>query len=91
MPTERLPLSACEATSDRSMTGTKSYVYGPGDLPVEQINSTTGTITYLHHDQRGSIDLPYCVIAGLTRTATDLRYLSMSATSSVHTGSRIER
>src|SRR5260221_1127947 len=30
-----------------------SYVYGPGDLPLEQI-TPTGTVYYYHHDQLGS-------------------------------------
>jgi RHS repeat-associated protein len=34
-----------------------SFVYGPSGLPVEQINNTTGTVTYLHHDQAGSTRL----------------------------------
>ncbi len=34
-----------------------TYVYGPGGLPVEQINNTTGTVLYLHHDQQGSTRL----------------------------------
>jgi len=29
--------------------GTNSYIYGPADLPVEQISST-GTMLYLHHE-----------------------------------------
>jgi RHS repeat-associated protein len=33
--------------------GTNSYVYGPGDLPVEQIDHG-GNALYLHHDQQGS-------------------------------------
>ncbi|HEV3319323.1 MAG TPA: DUF6531 domain-containing protein [Solirubrobacteraceae bacterium] len=37
--------------------GTNSYVYGPGGLPVEQINNSTGTVQYLHHDQAGSTRL----------------------------------
>jgi RHS repeat-associated protein len=37
--------------------GTNSYIYGPGDLPVEQINNTTSTVLYLHHDQQGSTRL----------------------------------
>jgi len=37
--------------------GTNSYIYGPGGLPVEQINISTGTTTYLHHDQQGSTRL----------------------------------
>jgi RHS repeat-associated protein len=33
--------------------GQRSYLYGPGGLPVEQINSEEEP-TYLHHDQLGS-------------------------------------
>ena len=36
--------------------GTNSYIYGPGGLPIEQIDSE-GTPTYLHHDQQGSTRL----------------------------------
>jgi hypothetical protein len=36
--------------------GTKNYIYGPGGLPVEQIN-TEDHVTYLHHDQVGSTQL----------------------------------
>jgi RHS repeat-associated protein len=55
--TEELPL----VLSD----GTNSYIYGPGDLPSEQITSG-GTITYLHHDQSGSTRL----LTGSTGTVT---------------------
>jgi RHS repeat-associated protein len=37
--------------------GTNSYIYGPGGVPVEQINTSTGTVSYLHHDQAGSTRL----------------------------------
>jgi RHS repeat-associated protein len=37
--------------------GTDSYVYGPGGLPIEQVNNSTGAVTYLHHDQQGSTRL----------------------------------
>ena len=37
--------------------GTNSYIYGPGGLPVEQINISTGGTSYLHHDQQGSTRL----------------------------------
>ena len=37
--------------------GTNSYIYGPGDLPVEQVNNNTGAVLYLHHDQQGSTRL----------------------------------
>jgi RHS repeat-associated protein len=36
--------------------GQNSYVYGPGGLPIEQINSKEEP-TYLHHDQLGSTRL----------------------------------
>ncbi len=36
--------------------GTNSYIYGPKDLPIEQI-SGGGSVNYLHHDQQGSTRL----------------------------------
>jgi RHS repeat-associated protein len=64
--------------------GEFSYVYGPGGLPIEQINSKEEP-TYLHHDQLGSTRLitgsggatsatasytPYGSLEGSTGTAT---------------------
>jgi RHS repeat-associated protein len=64
--------------------GERSYVYGPGGLPIEQINSSEAP-TYLHHDQLGSTRLltgangetsasfsyaPYGGLEGNTGTAT---------------------
>ena len=46
--------------------GTNNYIYGPSGLPIEQINNSTGTVTYLHHDQSGSIRL----LTGSTGTVT---------------------
>jgi RHS repeat-associated protein len=46
--------------------GTNSYIYGPRGTPVEQINNSTGTTTYLHHDQAGSTRL----LTGSTGTVT---------------------
>ena len=38
--------------------GTYSYIYGPADMPVEQIlDGSTHAISYLHHDQQGSTRL----------------------------------
>jgi RHS repeat-associated protein len=37
--------------------GVNSYIYGPGSLPVEQINNSGGTVLYLHRDQQGSTRL----------------------------------
>ena len=47
-------------------TGGHSFIYGPDNLPVEQINNTTGSVTYLHHDQQGSTRL----LTGSTGTVT---------------------
>jgi RHS repeat-associated protein len=44
----------------QSVSGTtNSFIYGPGGLPVEQIDTTggTNTVRYLHHDQLGSTRL----------------------------------
>jgi RHS repeat-associated protein len=75
--TEGLPLILSDSTN--------SYIYGPGGLPVEQINNSTGTVLYLHHDQSGSTRLltgstgkteatftygPYGELTGSTGTAT---------------------
>jgi len=32
-------------------------MYGPGNFAIEQINNSTGAVTYLHHDQQGSTRL----------------------------------
>lgn len=42
------------------------HVYGRPGMGVEQINNTTGTVTYLHHDQAGSTRL----LTGSTGTVT---------------------
>jgi RHS repeat-associated protein len=36
---------------------TNSFIYGPSGMPIEQINNTTGTVLYMHHDQAGSTRL----------------------------------
>ena len=46
--------------------GTNSYIYGPANVPVEQINNSTSTVEYLHHDQAGSTRL----LTGSTGTVT---------------------
>jgi RHS repeat-associated protein len=45
---EELPMILADTTN--------SYIYGPGGLPIEQVNSE-GHVTYLHHDQQGSTRL----------------------------------
>jgi RHS repeat-associated protein len=46
--------------------GGHSFIYGPRQTTIEQINNTTGTVTYLHHDQAGSTRL----LTGSTGTVT---------------------
>ena len=41
-------------------------MYGPAQTSIEQINTSTGTVTYLHHDQAGSTRL----LTGSTGTVT---------------------
>jgi RHS repeat-associated protein len=62
--------------------GTNSYIYGPGGLPVEQINNTTGTVTYLHHDQQGSTRL----LTGSTGTVTGSTTFDAYGNQTGHTG-----
>jgi RHS repeat-associated protein len=45
---------------------TCSFIYGPCRTTIEQINNTSGTASYLHHDQAGSTRL----ITGSTGTVT---------------------
>lgn len=67
------------------MTAAECFIYGPMDLPIEQINNTTGAVLYLHHDQAGNTRLitgekgevtgaytygPYGETTGHTGTAT---------------------
>ena len=74
---EELPLLLYDGTND--------YIYGPSNLPIEQINNSTGAVLYLHHDQQGSTRLltsstgtkeatftygPYGGVTGSTGTAT---------------------
>jgi RHS repeat-associated protein len=77
--------------------GTNSYIYGPGNVPVEQINNSTSAVLYLHHDQQGSTRLltsatgakeatftygPYGTLTGSTGTAaTPLGYDSQYTSS----------
>jgi RHS repeat-associated protein len=45
---------------------TCSFIYGPCRTTIEQINNTSGTVEYLHHDQQGSTRL----LTGSTGTVT---------------------
>jgi len=35
--------------------GSYSFIYGPNNLPIEQINLSSGVATWLHTDQQGSV------------------------------------
>ena len=37
------------------MDSTNAYIYGPSGTPMEQVNLTTGTVTYLIADELGSV------------------------------------
>jgi hypothetical protein len=45
---------------------TCSFIYGQPRMRIEQINTSTGAVTYLHHDQAGSTRL----LTGSTGTVT---------------------
>jgi RHS repeat-associated protein len=45
------------SAATESRTWCCSFIYGPNSLPIGQINNSTGTVTYLHHDQQGSTRL----------------------------------
>jgi RHS repeat-associated protein len=77
--------AAYSAEVDALVKRADFYVYGRSNLAVEQINNTTGTVQYLHHDQAGSTRLitgttgkteatftygPYGELTGSTGTAT---------------------
>ncbi len=51
-----VPAPAEADTDDRAMTASK-FMYGQLETTIEQINNTTGTVLYLHHDQAGSTRL----------------------------------
>jgi RHS repeat-associated protein len=51
--TTHMAWDTAEETPSLLYDGTNSYVYGPGGLPIEQINGK-GEVLYLHHDQQGS-------------------------------------
>ncbi len=52
------------------MDSTNAYIYGPGNAPTEQVNLTTGTITYLISDLLGSVRGTINTSGTLTNTAT---------------------
>lgn len=72
--TAALPTLLADATS--------SYIYGPGAMPVEQINNGTGAVQYLHHDQQGSSR----VISGATGTVESTYSYDAYGNTAGHTG-----
>ncbi len=55
--TTNLTWNTTETTPNLLSDETNSYIYGPDNMPIEQINNTTGAVLYLHHDQQGSTRL----------------------------------
>ena len=53
-------------TDSRRVSPASFYVYGPDQMPIEQINNCTGAVQYLHHDQQGSTRLLTGTVAGTT-------------------------
>lgn len=64
--------------------GTNSYIYGPGGIPIEQIDSS-GNVTYLHQDQLGSTRMLTDPSGNVTATYSYSPYGSV--TSKTGTGS----
>jgi RHS repeat-associated protein len=60
--------------------GQDSYIYGPGDTPIEQIDSN-GNATYIHHDQLGSTRLLTDSSGATTGTFTYSPYGALQASS----------
>ncbi|WP_320109509.1 RHS repeat-associated core domain-containing protein [Amycolatopsis mediterranei] len=54
--------------------GTNFYLYGPGGTPIEQIGATSGTPTYLHADQLGSVRVLTAADGTVANTATYTAY-----------------
>jgi RHS repeat-associated protein len=61
----RSPPIAAPEVGVPEVSANAGFIYGPTGLTVEQINNSTGAVTYLHHDQQGSTRL----ITGSTGTA----------------------
>jgi RHS repeat-associated protein len=57
-----------------------TYIYGPGDLPIEQIQLGKGAIFYLHHDQQGSTRLLTSSTGAVEGTSTYDAYGNTTAT-----------
>ncbi len=57
-----------------------NYIYGPEDLPIEQIQASKGTILYLHHDQQGSTRVITSSTGAVEGTSTYDAYGNTTAT-----------
>ncbi len=67
-----LPFSwdLCATTPLLLTDGTNEFVYGAGDKPIEQVNSITGTVTWLHTDRQGSVRALSNSLGTVTATTT---------------------
>ena len=63
--------------------GTYSFIYGPGDVPIEQVNNSSGVVSYLHRDQEDSTRL----LTGEKGEVTGAYSYSAYGEATGHTGS----
>ncbi len=61
-----------------------TYIYGPGNIPIEQIPSK-GTTLYLHHDQQGSTRMMTSSTGTIEATATYDAYGNVAGTTGTAT------
>ncbi len=61
-----------------------TYIYGPGNIPIEQISSK-GTTLYLHHDQQGSTRMLTSSTGGIEATTTYDAYGNAAGTTGTAT------
>ena len=73
-----LPLLLSDATN--------SYIYGPGELPTEQISSES-KVLYLHHDQQGSTQVLTGATGAVEATFTYGGYGNLAASTGTATTS----
>lgn len=69
-----------EGLSQILSDGTNSYIYGPGGMPIEQVNGSA--VTYLHQDQLGSTR----VLTDQNRNVVGTYTYGAYGTTTAHTG-----
>jgi RHS repeat-associated protein len=59
--------------------GVNDYVYGPGGVPIEQVNQSSGAATYLYTDQLGSVVMEADQSGTVTGTQSYAPYGSLAS------------